>query len=67
MIGVCIFSIIISKFDYKQKLGSIVLLKIDKYIKIRFYDAILPFSLTINLKVKCIEKLMLGFKKIIKR
>ena len=47
--NISIFGIIISKFCYKKKLYSIILLEIDKSLEIDFYYIILPFSLTVHL------------------
>lgn len=47
--GACIHGIIISKLNHEQKLGLIILLKVNKGLKICFYYAILPFYLTVDL------------------
>ena len=44
-----IFCIIISKLYHKKQIYLVILLKIDKNLKIGFYYTILPFDLTIYL------------------
>lgn len=66
MANISIFSIFIYKPSYWQKLGLIVLLKIDKNLKISFYSNFIPFCLAINLDMKDSKMLLFDFKKIIK-
>ena len=49
MANTSIFGIFIGKFCYGKKLYSIILLKVDKSLKVGFYYSILPFCLTICL------------------
>ena len=44
-----IFGIIISKLYYGKKPCLIILLKVDKGLKIGFYHTILPLNLTVRL------------------
>ena len=48
----CIFGIIVSKLNYWSKTGSIILLKVNKRLKVDFYNAYLLFYVAINLKIK---------------
>ena len=59
-----IFGIIIGKFCYKKKLYLIILLKVDKNLKISFYYTILPFNLVVYLRIKSGKKSLLNIKKI---
>ena len=52
MIGVGVFGVIVSKLYYRKKLCPVILLKINKSLKISFYYTILPFSLAICLWIK---------------
>ena len=49
MASASIFGIVMGKFRHGKKLCPIILLKVDKSLKIDFYYAILPFSLTVYL------------------
>lgn len=62
-----IFSVIIHKLIYQQKFNLIVLLKIDKNLKINLYNTLLLFDLAISLKIKSNKKLPLDLEKIIKQ
>lgn len=66
MIIVSIFDIIINKLDYWYKLSLIILLKVDKYIKIYFYYTIFLLSLFINLRIKYSKLLMFYAEKVLK-
>lgn len=59
--NICILCIVISKLD------SIILLKVDKSLKIHFYCIILMFDLAVSLKIEDGGELPLDFKKIIKQ
>lgn len=50
--NICVFYIIISKFGYYQKFNPVILLKIDKNLKVNFYNTILLIYLAISLLVK---------------
>lgn len=52
MTGAYVFRIVICKLVYCQELSSIILLEINKNIKICFYNAILLLDLAINLRNK---------------
>lgn len=52
MVNTAILSVVISKLDYRQELGLIVLFSIDKNLQIDYYCAILTFCLYISLRVK---------------
>lgn len=65
MAGIHIFSIFIYKFCYKQKLYPVILLLIDKKPRIRFYRAILPFDLVVQLQIKCSRKFFFNAKKVV--
>lgn len=67
IVGAGIFSIVICKLSYWQEPDLIVLLKINKDLKIYFYYTILIFGLVINFRVKCSKKSVFDFKKIIKQ
>ena len=49
MADASILDIGVSKLNYKKKLYPVILLEIDKSLKIGFYYTILPFSLTVCL------------------
>ena len=49
MINAGILGIVISKLRYIKKPCPIILLKIDKCLKVGFYYTILPFCLSIHL------------------
>lgn len=49
VVDASIFRIIISKFCHRQKLGLIILFKIDRSSKVDFNDAVLAFGLAIRL------------------
>ena len=50
--GAGIFGIVIGKLYHRKKPYPIILLKVDKGLKISFHCTILPFSLAIYLQVK---------------
>ena len=50
--NVGIFSIVVSELRYENKLCSIILLKVDKSLKVGFYYIILPLSLVVHLQVE---------------
>ena len=50
--NIYIFNIFINKFYYNKKSYLIILFKINKSSKIRFYNTILPFNLADYLKIK---------------
>lgn len=60
------FYIVISKFGYWQELCLILLFKINKCLKIRFYYTILTFDFAISLNVEGGEELLLNHEKITK-
>lgn len=62
---ISIFIVVISKLGYWQEFYSVVLLKINKDLKIRFNCAFLLFCLTICLKLESSEKFLLNIKKIV--
>ena len=64
IVGISIFSVIISNLYYKKKLCPIILLKIDKNSEVGFYYTILPLSLAIYLYIKGGEKFLFDIKKI---
>ena len=47
-----IHGIIISKLRYGKKLCPIILLKVDKSLKVGFYYTIIPLSLVVSLRVE---------------
>lgn len=63
-IDICIFFIIIYKFDYWKKFYSIILLKIDKILEICFYYTIFSLYLIINLLVKSYKESLFNLQKI---
>ena len=44
--------VVVDKFYHKKKLCSIILLTVDKSLEIGFYRTILPFILTIRLRIE---------------
>ena len=62
--SVSIFGIILGKFCYKKKPYLVILFKIDKSLKIGFHYTILPFSMTVYLKVEGGGEFLLNVKKI---
>ena len=65
IINICIFNIIINKFRYRQELCLVILLKINKGIKINFYYNILSIDLFIYLRIKYNKKFLFNIKEII--
>ena len=59
-----IFGVIVGKLYYRKKLCPIILLKINKSLKIRFYCTILLFDLTVCLWVEDARKFPLNAKEI---
>ena len=57
--GNSILGIIVSKLCYEKSLYPIILLKVDKSLKVGFYCTILPLNLAVYLKVKCDRKFLL--------
>ena len=57
-----IFDIIISKFSYHKKICPVILLKVNKSLKISFYYIILFLSLAIYLKIKTSKNLLFDDK-----
>lgn len=55
MTYVGIFYIVVGKPSHKQELGLIILLKINKLLKIDFYDNISSFSLAVSLQIQTNE------------
>lgn len=64
MVGINFFHIIVYKFSYKQKSCPVILLLIDKCIKINLYYTILYLSLAIYLLIKVNKKFPLNAKEI---
>ena len=52
MAGACVFRVIIRKLGHRQEPGPIVLLEINKNLKVRFHCTILTFGLAVSLRVK---------------
>ena len=52
MAGAGIFGNIVGKLSHKKKLCQVILLKINKVLKINFYCTILPLSLAIHYLIK---------------
>lgn len=52
VIPTCILSIVLCKFHHEQEFYLIVLLLIDKYVKISFYYHIFLLSLAVCLRIK---------------
>ena len=67
MADACIFGILISKLCYKQEPSLIILLEIDKDPKVGLYDTVLLLYLTVCLKLKNGEELLLDVEKIAER
>ena len=57
--GTSIFDVIVGKLRYKKKLCPVILLEIDKDLKICLHYTILLFGLAIYLQIKGSEKLLL--------
>ena len=64
MTGASTFGVILSNLHHGKKACSIILLKVDKGLKIGFFCAILSFSLTVHLWVESDEKFPLDTKEI---
>ena len=64
MAGTCVFDIIVSKLVYWYKLSPIVLLEIEKSLKVSFHSTDLPFGLAVSLRIKGRGKLMLNAKEV---
>ena len=67
MANTCIFGIIISKLGYRQECNLIILLEIDKSLKISFYNTVLPLCLAICLRVKRGKEFPLNAEKVAER
>lgn len=65
MTSIDIFSIVVYRYFYKYKSCLVILLFIDKYLKISLYDIYLFLDLAISLKIKSDKKLLLNIKEII--
>ena len=48
----CIFDIFICKLSYQLEISLIVLVKVDKSLKINLYNIVLTLNLVINLRIK---------------
>ena len=59
-----ILKIIINKFSYWKKVYPVILLKIDKKLKVGFYYTILHLVLTIYLRLDSGRKLLFDAKKL---
>lgn len=66
MANTSILGIIIYKFSYWQEFGLVILFKINKNLRIRFYHTILTIILAINLKIKDNRETVFNFQKITK-
>ena len=64
MVSIGILGIVVGKLCYEKKLYSIILLKVDKGLKIGFHYTILLFGLTICLWIKNSKEFPLNAKKI---
>lgn len=62
-----IFSIIVYKFSHKQELYPVILLSINKNLKICYYFIVLSLSLLISLRVEDCKKLLFNIKVVIKQ
>lgn len=60
MTGIYVLSIVIYKAGYWQKFFLIILIKLNKRLKIQFYCIHLSFSLTISLKIEYNKKYLLN-------
>ena len=56
MANISIFSIIIGKLRHRKKLDPVILLQIDKSLKVNFYCIILFFDLIIRLWIESSRK-----------
>lgn len=65
--GACIVDIVISKFSHGQEPSHIVLLKIDKDLKISLHSAVLPLCLIVYLRIKSDGELPFDAEKVAKR
>ena len=52
MTGAGVFGIVVGKLRYKKEPCPIILLEVDKDLKVDFYFTILPFSLPVYLVVE---------------
>ena len=59
-----ILGVVVGKLRYKKKPCPIILLKVDKGLKVGFHCTILPFGLTIRLSVEGGGESLLDAKKI---
>lgn len=62
-----IFGIIISKHNHKQELDPIVLIEIDKSLKICLHNTVLPLYFTFCLRAKSGQEIILNLKKVAKQ
>ncbi len=59
-----IFHIIVSKFNYRKKLGLFVLFVIDKKLEIDLHHTVMPIGLAIHLRVKSSKEPLFDVKEI---
>ena len=64
MANASILGIVVGKLCYRKKPCPIILLEVDKDLKIDFYFAILPFGLTVRLLIKSNKESPLDTKEI---
>ena len=64
MAGAQVFCIVISKLGHQLEPGPVILLKVHKGSKVRFYGAVLLLNLTVGLKVKRNRKPPFNAKKV---
>ena len=64
MANINIFGIIINKFGYKKKIYLIILLEMDRSLKVGFYWATLFFGLTVFLWIESGKEFLLNAKEI---
>ena len=50
--GACILGVVISKLGHWQELCPIILFKVDKGLKVGIHGAVLPFCLTVYLRME---------------
>lgn len=64
IMSICILCIIVYKFCYEQESYLVILLSVDKNMRVRFHGTVLPFGLAIFLRIEDYRKLLLDVKKV---
>ena len=67
MSGACVFCIIMNKLGYWQDPCPVILLEVDKDLKIPLHGIVLPLDLSVYLRIEGGRKLLLDTKEVVER